>query len=273
MSGYHLGRCQKIKAGSATNKAVLMIYADCAGQDGRTWASLEFVAAAIELTERTVRRALGELEERGILVRTHETVNRHTVYRLQFDHLDRSGAENYLSPERSEKPDIDDRKPDIDDRRYRTSTSKKPDIDDSHKEHIKEQKKELRTNSCNASVASHSGSLFADQPEVPWKFVPPTLEQCISYAEENGMPKEQAEAFWDYWETRNWWIKKGSKMQKWKAAMGTWRRKSAEYASKDAMKASKGTLEGAIAITKQWEQEAEQERRAWEQQQTLGAGL
>jgi hypothetical protein len=57
------------KTESPTRKAVLMALADYADEHGRAWPSQVRIAADTEMSERTVRTAIGELIERGFLTR------------------------------------------------------------------------------------------------------------------------------------------------------------------------------------------------------------
>ena len=54
------------------------------------------------------------------------------------------------------------------------------------------------------------------------KFVPPTLEEVKKYCEENNK-KIDAERFFNFYESKNWYIGK-NKMKKWHSAIATWER-------------------------------------------------
>jgi hypothetical protein len=57
------------RTGSATRKLVLFTIADYANDDGVAWPSQKTIATEAELNERSIRRALGEMETRGLLRR------------------------------------------------------------------------------------------------------------------------------------------------------------------------------------------------------------
>ena len=55
----------------ANRKFILVMLANYADSDGQCWPSQEMLGAATELTDRTVRTALKELEEKGLIARQH----------------------------------------------------------------------------------------------------------------------------------------------------------------------------------------------------------
>jgi DNA-binding transcriptional ArsR family regulator len=63
------GLVQTRTLGSPTRKSVLMFLADVAGEDGSSYYRVETMAAALELGEKTIRRALKEFEDTGLLTR------------------------------------------------------------------------------------------------------------------------------------------------------------------------------------------------------------
>jgi len=56
------------------------------------------------------------------------------------------------------------------------------------------------------------------------KFKEPTLEEMIQHGTEIGLPKEESEACWNYYESNGWMVGR-NKMKNWRAAMVNWRRK------------------------------------------------
>ncbi|MHA6687027.1 helix-turn-helix domain-containing protein [Mesorhizobium sp. A556] len=69
MSVHAMAWAKKQKTGSATRKLVLLTIADYANDDGVAWPSQQTIAAESELTDRSIRRALAELEKRDLLRR------------------------------------------------------------------------------------------------------------------------------------------------------------------------------------------------------------
>ena len=64
----YLNACWNLKLGSTAHKAVLMVLADHANQDGVSWPKVATIARKADLSERTVRTAIASLEDRGLLV-------------------------------------------------------------------------------------------------------------------------------------------------------------------------------------------------------------
>lgn len=94
MSGWQWnGLVQTRAVGGSTRKAVLMFLADAADENGRSFYSIGTMAASLEYNERTVRRALDEFDEEGLIVRDRERRADGTLgvyaYRLQWDPLAR----------------------------------------------------------------------------------------------------------------------------------------------------------------------------------------
>lgn len=52
-------------------------------------------------------------------------------------------------------------------------------------------------------------------------FIPPTVDEVKAYCQEQGYTID-AEFFFDYYDQRDWELKSGQKMKKWKAAVRTW---------------------------------------------------
>lgn len=69
MSNDVLNWAKRITVGGQTRKAVLLLLADHADDKGRAWPSQSTVATILEMSERTVRGAIKDLTEAGILVR------------------------------------------------------------------------------------------------------------------------------------------------------------------------------------------------------------
>src|SRR5688572_16061958 len=69
MSFQAMNWAREIRTGSPALKAVLLAVANYADADGSCWPSQERIAHDTELTDRTVRTALKELEARGFLTR------------------------------------------------------------------------------------------------------------------------------------------------------------------------------------------------------------
>ena len=69
MSNDVLNWAKLVTAGGQTRKAVLLLLADYADEKGRAWPSQETVAAVLEMGERTVRAAIKDLIEAGIITR------------------------------------------------------------------------------------------------------------------------------------------------------------------------------------------------------------
>lgn len=68
MSGYVFGLCYEVQFGDATLKAVAVALADHASHDGsKVFPSIGLISRKIELSERTVQRALRKLEALGVL--------------------------------------------------------------------------------------------------------------------------------------------------------------------------------------------------------------
>jgi helix-turn-helix protein len=61
----------KQRTGSTAHKAVLLALADRAGFEWECWPSQATIAAETEMSERSVRRILADLEERGFIERAH----------------------------------------------------------------------------------------------------------------------------------------------------------------------------------------------------------
>jgi hypothetical protein len=66
-----LAAATKVQTGTSARKAVLMVLANYADQDGTCWPAQATIAEETELGERTVRRALAELEADGWITREH----------------------------------------------------------------------------------------------------------------------------------------------------------------------------------------------------------
>lgn len=77
-----------VETGSTSRKAVLTVLADHADEDGYCWPKVRTIALLTELTERTVSRVIGELEEAGIISvqPDYEPAGRQTtnIYRLEI---------------------------------------------------------------------------------------------------------------------------------------------------------------------------------------------
>lgn len=69
MSNDAVNLVKKHRVGSPARKSVLLVLADYADTDWSTFAGQERLAAETELGVRTVRRALAELEEAGLIIR------------------------------------------------------------------------------------------------------------------------------------------------------------------------------------------------------------
>lgn len=66
-------------------------------------------------------------------------------------------------------------------------------------------------------------------------FVAPTVEEIAAYAKENGITID-AQAFWDFYDSKDWMIGK-NKMKKWRSAVSTWvRREKKRFTADDARK-------------------------------------
>lgn len=80
---------RKIRCGTPSRKAVLMLLANCADQDGRCWPTVGYIAESAEIGERTAHRAISELEAMGLLereTRKHETgASRSNLFRLKME--------------------------------------------------------------------------------------------------------------------------------------------------------------------------------------------
>lgn len=80
MSNAAITWAKKQKTGHSTRKAVLVAIADYADEMGRCWPSQKRIAEDTEFGERTVRRALSELEEMGFIKRD----NRHSPDKMTY---------------------------------------------------------------------------------------------------------------------------------------------------------------------------------------------
>jgi biotin operon repressor len=69
MSNDVLNWAKRVTAGGQTRKAVLLLLADYADEKGRAWPSQGTLAETLEMSERTVRTAIKELVEAGIISR------------------------------------------------------------------------------------------------------------------------------------------------------------------------------------------------------------
>lgn len=64
-----LNWAKRVTVGGQTRKAVFLLLADHADDKGRAWPSQETLAATLEMSERTVRGAIKELVDSGLLTR------------------------------------------------------------------------------------------------------------------------------------------------------------------------------------------------------------
>lgn len=64
-------------------------------------------------------------------------------------------------------------------------------------------------------------SILTDAKEKTARFVPPTVEEVQAYCDEKGFTID-AQYYVDYYETRDWRLKDGKKMSKWKNSVNTW---------------------------------------------------
>ncbi|MFB0491970.1 pyocin large subunit-like protein [Methylobacterium sp. OAE515] len=69
MSNDVLNWAKKVTVGGQTRKAVFLILADHADDKGRAWPAQETIADTLEMSVRTVRSAIAELCEAGLLTR------------------------------------------------------------------------------------------------------------------------------------------------------------------------------------------------------------
>lgn len=69
MSNEVLNWAKKVTVGGQTRKAVFLLLADYADDKGRAWPSQGTIADTLEMSERTVRTAVKELVEAGLLTR------------------------------------------------------------------------------------------------------------------------------------------------------------------------------------------------------------
>lgn len=80
---------RKIRCGTPSRKAVLMLLANCADQDGRCWPTVRYIAESAEFSERTVQQALTDLESMGFMereARKHESgASRSNLFRLKLE--------------------------------------------------------------------------------------------------------------------------------------------------------------------------------------------
>jgi biotin operon repressor len=67
MSNEAINWAYKQRTGSSTRKSVLIALADQANSDGTTYLGQESIARKLEMSDRTVRRAISELQEGGFL--------------------------------------------------------------------------------------------------------------------------------------------------------------------------------------------------------------
>lgn len=73
MSIVALAWAKQQKTGSPARKAVLMVLADFADEDGKAWPSVRRIEEDTELSERTVRTAIKELKKAGLINIVHRT--------------------------------------------------------------------------------------------------------------------------------------------------------------------------------------------------------
>jgi hypothetical protein len=69
MSNAAINSAYRVKAGSSTNKTVLIALANRANDEGKCWPSVTKLMAETELSERAIRSALADLERRRLISR------------------------------------------------------------------------------------------------------------------------------------------------------------------------------------------------------------
>lgn len=89
MSIAWLSKCWPLQTGSTTKKAVLLVLADHADEDGFCWPRVATICVRTELQDRAVRKAIRELEDDGYInvQEDYEPAGRQTsnVYRLTIN--------------------------------------------------------------------------------------------------------------------------------------------------------------------------------------------
>lgn len=73
MSSDALMWAKRVRVGDSTRKAILLVLADYADEAGSCFPSQTTIGAQAEVSERSVRRVMAELEERGVLRREHRS--------------------------------------------------------------------------------------------------------------------------------------------------------------------------------------------------------
>lgn len=84
MSGLLYGKAIDVRVGNLTAKTVLMILANFADENNRAWPSVDTLKAKMEVSERTVQRALRYLESKHLIVRDYGYGTRYRADRSPY---------------------------------------------------------------------------------------------------------------------------------------------------------------------------------------------
>lgn len=61
------------------------------------------------------------------------------------------------------------------------------------------------------------------------KFAPPKRDECYAYGDSIGLPKDQCDAYLDYFESNGWKVSGKAPMKSWQASMRTWKRNAPAF--------------------------------------------
>lgn len=78
------------------------------------------------------------------------------------------------------------------------------------------------------------------------RFEKPSLERCKAFASEIGLSDNEAEKYWNYYESNGWKAGKNP-MRDWQAAMRGWQKRAEEYApTKNGKQNMQGVYQEAL---------------------------
>lgn len=178
---------------ASSQKFILVLLGNYAGDRGITYPSIPSLAKATALTEETVRTSLDKLVAAGLIADTGKKAGATGKIRVfQFPAEAWSSAEQSPNGLGIQSPNNPQAIP-------------------------------KQSPNSPAHLYKGTGTVFsANGKKAPLK--PETLEECLGYGKEIGLPKKECEAFFDFFTSNGWKVSGRATMRDWKAAMRNWKR-------------------------------------------------
>lgn len=178
--------------------------------------SQSYLATWARTTERSVRRIIDRLIEKGLIIKEVRNGENGTycAYKVFERSVSGEDAESTEGEDTESAPPGHSVRPYPDTESAPTSNNIYNNINNNNKENIIKEKSESEKDSVPESSARKKGSKE--------KFIKPTVEEIRAYCRERNNIVD-AERFYDHYESNGWKVGKNT-MKDWKAAVRTWER-------------------------------------------------